>query len=198
MKLHLDSPATSSCRHLASRSNPVRLGVFALAVVFTATQMPAEDAQAVAPQAATLQAADANTSSVQTSATNAGTAPLTTAPSNALKTEANALPEAPTTKAANQEAASVTMPPNVRAMLNDATERSQSLQSTPKSKGIQRPGMLIMGIAGVPLIAFGTYVMTRHVSTNSGLKDGFGAAFLVPGAAMSGFGFYLAFKPKNK
>lgn len=89
------------------------------------------------------------------------------------------------------------MPPNVRAMLNDANAASQSLQSTPKSKGLQRPGMLVMGIAGLPLAALGTWIMTRSVSKDAGLKDGLGAAFLVPGALMIGFGFTLAFKPKN-
>jgi len=199
MKLHLDSPATPSRRNLASRSNPVRLGVLALAAVFTATQMPAENAPAVTPRAATQQVADANTSSVQTQASNTtAAAAVSSAPSDAAKSESNALPEAPTAMAGNQDTASVAMPPNVRAMLDDATPRSQSLQTTTKSKGVQRPGQLIVGICGIPLIAFGTYVMTRSVSKGAGLKNAFGAAFLVPGALMSGFGFTLAFKPKNK
>ena len=37
----------------------------------------------------------------------------------------------------------------------------------------------------------------RSVSKDSGLKDGLGAAFTVPDALMVGFGFTLAFKPKN-
>ena len=74
--------------------------------------------------------------------------------------------------------------------MDDAQQNSQNLQSAPstKSHGLQRPGMLVMGIVGIPLIGFGTYVMTRSVSKDAGLKNAFGAAFLVPGAAMSAIG----------
>jgi len=101
--------------------------------------------------------------------------------------------------AATSDSASLTMPTELKAMMDDASQSAQNLQSTPatKSHGLQRPGMLVMGIIGIPLVGFGTYVMTRSVSKNSGLKNAFGAAFLVPGAAMVGLGFTFAFKPKN-
>lgn len=197
MKLHLISSATPSRRNLASCSNPVRLGTLALAVVFTATQMPAQPTPPVVPQPATQQVSDTSAGSIPTPATNTTAATVPSTSPEAVKSESALLPEAPMEKPGSQETASVSMPPNVRAMFNDAVQQSQNLQTTQKSKGVQRPGQLIVGIAGLPLIAFGTYVMTRHVSTNSGLKDGFGAAFLVPGALMSGLGFTFAFKPKN-
>jgi hypothetical protein len=198
MNLHLNSTATPARRNLAARSNPMRLGTLALAVVFTASQMPAQPAPAATPLAATQQVADVSVSTTPTTPANAQTAAaVPSAPSDAAKVESNALPEAPLAAEASSETASVTMPPNVRAMLNDANAASQSLQSTPKSKGLQRPGMLVMGIAGLPLAAWGTWIMTRSVSKDAGLKDGLGAAFLVPGALMIGFGFTLAFKPKN-
>jgi hypothetical protein len=105
------------------------------------------------------------------------------------------LPEAPLASAASDETASVTMPPNVRAMMNDAAQQGQSLQSTQKSKGVQRPGMLIMGIAGLAPLALGTWIYAAHGS--GAARAAFGSLFFVPGALMSGFGFTLAFKPKN-
>jgi hypothetical protein len=80
-------------------------------------------------------------------------------------------------------------------MLKDATEQSQSL-AAPKSKGIQRPGMLIMGIAGLPLMAFGAAIYAGH--GNGGARAAFGSVFFAPGALMTGFGFHYAFKPKNQ
>jgi hypothetical protein len=200
MKMHLESLATPSRRNPASRSNPVRLGALVLAAIFTASQMPAQEAPAATPQAATQQTADASAVSAQTPATNStAAAAVPSTPSDAVKTESSALPEAPMAKTDNQESASGTIPPNVRAMYADAAQQSQSL-AAPKStsKGIQRPGMLVMGIAGIPVLALGTWIWTRSVSKDSGLKDGLGAAFTVPGALMVGFGFTLAFKPKNK
>ena len=198
MKLNLDSPATSSRRNLVSRSNPVRLGALALAVVFTASQMPAQTAPAGTPQAATQQIADTSASSTPSSATNTTADEVSSAPSDSAKSESNPLPETPAAPGDHPESASVPMSPELRTMFNDAIQASQNLQPAPKSHGVQRPGMLGMGIAGVPLIVFGTYIMTRTVRKDSGLKNGLGAAFLVPGAAMSGIGFTLAFKPKNK
>ena len=101
-------------------------------------------------------------------------------------------------RADDQESASVNLPPELRAMLDDASQKSQSFQPAPKSHGVQQPGKLVMGIAGIPLIVLGAMLLSVNVSKNAGLKDGIAAAFLVPGAAMSGFGFYLAFQPKRK
>ena len=56
--------------------------------------------------------------------------------------------------------------------------------------------MLIMGIVGIPLAFIGVGIYT--INTNeTGKKIGLGTAFFAPGAAMSVFGFYYAFKPKQ-
>jgi hypothetical protein len=195
MKLYLHS-STPSRSNLVLRSNTFRLGTLALAAVFTASQMPAQPAPAATPLAPTQQVADASASTATTAQTNAATAAaVTSAPSDAVKSESNALPEAPATSTANTETASVAMPPNVRAMFNDAVQQSQSMQSAPKSKGVQRPGMLVMGIAGLPLMGLGTWIYAAH--GNGGARAAFGSLFFAPGALMSYFGFTLAFKPKN-
>jgi hypothetical protein len=197
MKLHLASPATSSRRNVAVRSNPVRLGTLALAVIFTASQMPAQPAPAATPVAATQQVADDTASTVQTPVTNTAAA-VSTASSDGLKSESNALPEAPAATASNEETASVTVPSNMRAMLSDAAQQSQSLQS-PKSasKGIQRPGMLVMGIVGLPIAALGAWALSVGVTKDAAAKNIFGGALLGGGGLMVGFGFTYAFKAKT-
>jgi hypothetical protein len=199
MKLHLDSPAIRSRRNLASRSNPVRLGTLALAVLFTASQMPAQDAPAATPQALTLQVADTSAGTPSATApSRAAENAVPSGPSDAATVESSALPEAPTASGANQETASVTMPPNMRAMMNDAAQQSQSLQS-PKStsKGIQRPGMLVMGIIGIPIAALGAWALSASVSRDAAAKNIIGAGLLGGGGLMVGFGFTYAFKAKN-
>ncbi len=110
----------------------------------------------------------------------------------------NAMPDAPTVSTGRSDAASVTMPPELKAMMDDAAQNSQGVQPAPakKSHGIQRPGMLIMGIVGIPLAFIGVGIYS--IDTNeTGKKIGVGTAFFAPGAAMSVFGFYLAFKPRH-
>ena len=89
----------------------------------------------------------------------------------------------------------------MKAMFDDATQESQNLRSAPSTtkKGVQRPGMLVMGIAGVPLMVLGAMILSLKVGPKeAGTRDGLGAAFLAPGAAMSGLGFYFAFHKKNQ
>ena len=57
--------------------------------------------------------------------------------------------------------------------------------------------MLIMGIVGIPLAFIGGSILAIQGKKDEGLRWGVGLGFLVPGAAMTGFGFYLAFKPKQ-
>ena len=155
---------------------------------------------------AVAQGAPAAASDTTQQATTAGTlqtpaaTPATTAASAPDATsQAAALPEAPL--AAN-ESASTTMPPDLKAMMKDAGPDGQNLQSTQTTttrKGVQRPGMLVMGIAGVPLIILGAMILSLNVGPKeAGARDGLGAAFLAPGAAMSGLGFYFAFHKKNQ
>lgn len=90
------------------------------------------------------------------------------------------------------------MPPELKAMMDAASQNTQNVQPAPaaKSHGVQRPGMLIMGIVGIPLAIIGVGIYS--ISTNeTGKKVAVGSIFFVPGALMSGFGFYYAFKPKH-
>lgn len=110
----------------------------------------------------------------------------------------SALPEAPATATGTSDSASVTMPPELKAMMEDAARNAQNVQPPPpkKSHGIQRPGMLILGIVGIPVAMLGIGLLQIDAGRNVGLKDGLGASFLGGGAAMAGFGFYFAFKSK--
>jgi hypothetical protein len=92
------------------------------------------------------------------------------------------------------------IPPELKAMMDDAKANSQGLQpaSGTKPHGLQRPGMLIMGIAGIPLALLGVAILGVEGKKDEGLKYGIGLGLLVPGAAMTGFGFYYAFKPQKQ
>lgn len=122
--------------------------------------------------------------------------PLT--PAEGTKADLSALPDAPTAMAGTSDSASLAMPPELKAMMNDAVQNAQNVQPAPakKSHGLQRPGMLIMGIVGIPLVFIGVGIYSINTNETS-KKIGVGSAFFVPGALMSGFGFYLAFKPKQ-
>lgn len=154
-------------------------------------QAVAQGAPAATPQAPVQQATGAG--NVQAPAAN----PANPAPSATdAASQAIALPDAP---AAPTESASASMPADLKAMFDDASQESQNLQSAPATtkKGVQRPGMLVMGIAGVPLIVLGVMILSLKVGPKeTGARDGLGAAFLAPGAAMSGLGFYFAFHKK--
>jgi hypothetical protein len=113
----------------------------------------------------------------------------------------NALPDAPMESVGTSESSSLNMPPELKAMMDDAKQNSQSLQpaAAAKSRGVQRPGMLVLGIAGIPLIGLGAlfYSAAAGGNKNGGKAIVAGSIFFVPGALMSGFGFYLAFKPQR-
>jgi hypothetical protein len=172
------------------------------------TQAFAASVPASAPQPATLPGTASVPSNVSTQAIDTraidtlsidttATANVPLAATDNATSDASALPDAP---ALQGESASLKMPTEMKAMMDDAAQQSQALTApATKSKGgIQRPGMLVMGIAGIPLAAFGTWVLTRNVSKDATLKNEFGAAFLVPGAAMMGLGFYFAFHKKSQ
>lgn len=177
-------------------SGIVRLGTLALAAIFTATQMPAQDAAAAAPQSAAQQTAGAPTGASQPAVPETSTASTAQAASSRrLAPGTDSLPESPAAAAPNSESASVTMPPEMRAMMLDAAQQSQSLQPAKAKQGVQQPGMLVLGIAGLPLLALGSWIYVAKGSAAA--RAGFGSMFFVPGALMSGFGFHYAFKPKN-
>ena len=110
----------------------------------------------------------------------------------------NALPDAPTASTGSSDSASLTMPPELKAMMDDAAQNSQNLQSAPATKphGIQRPGMLVMGIVGAMGMGLGALLYASDKGTLEARAAG-GSILFAPGAVMAGFGFYYAFKPKQ-
>lgn len=72
-------------------------------------------------------------------------------------------------------------------------QAAKSLTSNNDHK-VKRPGQLAVGIIGAGIFGFGTYV-TAKASKDQGLAA---LLFMTPGAVMMGFGFTLAFKPKNQ
>ncbi len=175
-----------------------RCALVGMLVGMLATQAVAEGAARVSPQTPL----NPETTSVPSGSSEqinlATTANLPLTSQDNSDADLNALPEAPMASAGASDSASVNMPPELRAMMDDAKQNAQNLQPAPATKphGIQRPGMLIMGIVGIPLAFIGVGIYT--INTNeTGKKIGLGTAFFAPGAAMSVFGFYYAFKPKQ-
>ena len=109
--------------------------------------------------------------------------------------ELNALPQAPEPA----ETASLNKPAAFDPMISEAAQDGQSLRSTQSSephKGVQRPGMLIVGIVGAAAMVMGGYIYSIK-TTATGSKMALGTMFMAPGAAAAGLGFYFAFKPKK-
>ena len=178
-----------------------RCALVGMLVGMLATQAVAENATAVNPKTPVKPETTSVPSGPQTDQINlAATTNLPLAAQDIATADANALPDAPAASAGTSESASLTMPPELKTMMDDAQQNAQNLQSAPanKSHGLQRPGMLIMGIVGIPLALLGGSILAIQGTKSEGLKVGVGLGFLVPGAAMSGFGFYFAFHKKNQ
>lgn len=110
--------------------------------------------------------------------------------SSSSAVDLSALPSAP-------EVAKVEASAPIDPMVADAAQQGQSFAPPQSSnKKLQRPGMLVLGIAGLPLIAMGAMFYSLNTKNTSG-KIEVGSIFMVPGAAMSGLGFYYAFHKKN-
>lgn len=172
-----------------------RCALVGMLVGMLATQAVAEGAATVSP----LTPAKPETASVPSGSPEqinlATTANLPLTSQDNSNADLSALPDAPTTApAGTSDSASLTMPPELKAMMDDASKNSQNLQSAPatKSHGLQRPGMLVMGFIGLPLAALGAYAYARAPRNKP-----YATIIFAPGAAMVGFGFYFAFKPKN-
>jgi hypothetical protein len=179
-----------------------RCAFVGMLVGMLATQAVAEGATPVSPQSPTkpeTTSAQSDSQTEQLSLTTTVNLPL--AAQDSSDAAMNALPDAPMESTGTSESSSLTMPPELKAMMDDARQNSQSLQPAPATKphGVQRPGMLVMGIAGIPLLGLGAlfYSAAAGGNKNAGKAVVAGSIFFVPGALMSGFGFYLAFKPKQ-
>jgi len=192
--LYLVSPATQSRPSIASRSLPVRLGALALAVLFTASQ-----SQAQGPMPSGSEEAQPTTASQNQQAATPATADLSTQAANSPsmasdnpKMEVRALPDAPSVP---EETASVKMPTDLKAMMDDAAQKSQALTPPTSQKRTFRPGWFVLGVFGAGAMALGAW----GYSVSDKSKGYIAATILfVPGAAAAGFGFYNAFHQKDQ
>jgi hypothetical protein len=178
-----------------------RCALVGMLVGMLATQAVAEGATAVSPQtSAKPETASVPSGSELEQIQLVGTTNLPLAAQNNFDAAINALPDAPMESMGTSESSSLTMPPELKAMMDDAKQNSQNLQSAPAAKphGVQQPGMLVLGIAGLPLLGLGSlFYVAAAGKKNAGPAVAVGSVFFVPGALMSGFGFYFAFKPKH-
>jgi hypothetical protein len=164
-----------------------------------ATQAVAEGATAVTPKTTVKPETISVPSGSQTEQINlAATTNLPLAAQDGATADVNALPDAPAAPAETSDSASLSMPPELKAMMDDAAQNSQNLQSAPATKphGIQRPGMLVMGIVGAMGMGLGALLYASDKGTLEARAAG-GSILFAPGAVMAGFGFYYAFKPKQ-
>jgi len=108
-------------------------------------------------------------------------------PQNA-KTPGNALPEAP---GATEEQASVVKPIDVKAIMDDAAQNTQSLQPTAtKQKHQIHPGWLTLTAIGALAFTIGIVPLTRSTTKGKGVAAG----YVGVGAGLAGLGLYLTFK----
>lgn len=99
-----------------------------------------------------------------------------------------ALPEAPS---APEEQASVVKPIDIKAIMDDAAQAPQNLQSTTRTQKHQiHPGWLAVTAIGVGLFAFGIIPLTSSTTRGKPIAG----AFVGVGAGLTGLGLYLTFK----
>jgi hypothetical protein len=152
-----------------------------------ATQAVAEGAAAVNPQSPAKPETTSLPSGSQTDQISLATTANLPLGAEASP-ETSALPEAPE---GTLESASVNMPIDLRAAMQDATQNTQNSPSTPapaKPKHQIHPGWLAVSGVGVLFALIGGIGLTGE--KNKGLAVG----FLVGGVALAGGGFYLTFK----
>lgn len=148
---------------------------------------------ASAPMVTSQPTATPETTTASTDATQAiATAPTTnlqlTTADNSQTVDA-AVPEAPI---APEEQASVTKPIDIRAVMDDAAQNTQNLQSTTTQQKQHHihPGWLAVTAIGVGMFAFGIIPLTASSTRGKPIAG----AFVGVGAGLSGLGLYLTFK----
>lgn len=154
------------------------------------TQAFAASAPAVTPQPATLPETSSVTSNV--SAQSIDTTPTANLPLVATEssmTDATALPEAPN---APQEQASVTKPLDIKAIMADAGQSTQNLQSatTTQQRHQAQPAWLVLTAIGALGMTFGGFGLAKADTRGKPIAG----AFLGVGAGLAGLGLYLTFK----
>jgi len=139
------------------------------------------------PAAAPETTSIANNDSTQAIAT-APTANLQLAVAESATSGSSALPEAPN---APEEQASVTKPIDIKAVMDDAAQNTQNLQSTTTAQKHQiHPGWLALTVVGALGFAIGIVPLVRGAGKNEGLAAG----FVGVGGGLAGLGLYLTFK----
>lgn len=76
-------------------------------------------------------------------------------------------------------------------------EAVKNLTSNNNQHKVKRPGQLAAGILGAGLMGIGAYIYAGGIGGNAKGRGIVGSIFFAPGAVAAGFGFTLAFKPKN-
>jgi len=181
-----------------SRSMAVKLGALALAVVFTASQMQAQSGVAAVSAdtqpATTAQQAQAATAvptipSDKADAQTAAPVPTADAQDAVTITVQPAVPDAP---GGQTESASLNTPINMKALMDQAAQPSQNVQSasTTEQKKQIHPGWLGLAAVGLLCAALGA----GGLAEGNGNKSGLAAGFLAGGLGVAGLSFYLTFK----
>lgn len=132
----------------------------------------------------------------------AGTIPETNSDSTNLPLIASntGLPDlnllAAPTEAAPDAMATSALPNLDKAMKEAVDNQGQQLTNAQPHHGVQRPGMLVLGIVGAAAMGMGAYIYALHGSGSA--RAILGSMFMAPGAVAAGFGFTYAFKPHNQ
>ena len=178
-------------QQIVYRSMAMRFGAMAVAMVFTASQMQAQSAftsitAETQPAPISQQAQTAPAVPVPSDKADAqSTAALP--PANVQIVQADApQPSAPTSQT---ESASLNTPINLKALMDQAAQPSQNVQSTAAEQKRQiHPGWLALAAVGLLGAAIGAGGLRG--TTDRGLAAG----FLVGGLGVAGLSFYLTFK----
>jgi hypothetical protein len=157
-----------------------------------ATQAVAEGAATVNRQSSAKPETESVPSGAQTEQISlATTANLPLVTEDSANADLAALPDAPATPDTATESASVNMPLDLRAAMQNATQNTQSGQTTPsqtKPKHPIHPGWLAVSAVGVLLAYVG------GVGLGGSKNKGLAAGCLVTGVALAGGGIYLTFR----
>jgi hypothetical protein len=142
---------------------------------------------ASAPAVPSEPAAAPETTSMTTSDSTQAIAAMPVA--NLQVTADSVVPEAP---AAPEEQASVTKPIDIRAIMDDAAQSTQNLQSTTTQQKPHQihPGWLALTGVGALLFAIGIVPLASSTTRGKPIAAG----FVGVGAGLAGLGLYLTFK----
>lgn len=152
-------------------------------------------AQGAQPAAQENQATPATAGTTMTPASAATSLPLIA--SAAEVPDLNLLGQPPASPIEDpQTIVSSSLPDLNKAMKEAVDNQGQQLTSPTTHHGIQRPGFLVLGIAGAAAMGVGAYIYALHGSGSE--RAILGTMFMAPGAVAAGFGFTYAFKPHDK